>query len=335
MHCRRTTDPAGNPIRNRGKSHFFRQVVKRRRRADQLRRPLNNRPKRRVGGGEAGDGKFVHKVLIEMRSNSHSHLIIRDERIQDAHQIAIGLRGYLTLMRQDAPQREHGLRDVFDGLRYVVRGGLSWRMVPNDLPPWEVVYQQTQRWIKAGVFETIVHDLRRILRLLEGRRSQPTAAILDSRTLQSTPESGSRAGYDGAKRRKGSKTHIAVDTLGHLLALHVTAASEQDRHQVQRLAKDVQEATGERVELAYVDQGYTGEQAEADAKKHGIRLEVVKLPEAKHGFVLLPRRWVVERSFGWMARFRRLSRDYERLPGTLAGLHFAAFAILMLARLLR
>lgn len=242
---------------------------------------------------------------------------------------------YLTLMREDAPQREHDLREVFNGLRYVVRGGLSWRMVPNDLPPWDVVYQQTQRWIKAGVFETIVHDLRRILRLLEGRRSQPTAAIIDSRTLQSTPESGARAGYDGAKRRKGSKTHIAVDTLGHLLALHVTAADTQDRQQVEALAKDVQEATGQRVQLAYVDQGYTGEQPKQDAQKHGIELEVIKMPEAKRGFVLLPRRWVVERSFGWMARFRRLARDYERLPGTLAGLHFVAFACIMLARCLR
>lgn len=242
---------------------------------------------------------------------------------------------YLTLMREDAPQREHGLREVFNGLRYFVRGGMTWRMLPNDLPPWHVVYQQTQRWIKAGVFETIVHDLRRILRLVEGRKSQPTAAILDSRTLQSTPESGARAGYDGAKRRKGNKTHLAVDTLGHLLALVVTPADQQDRQQVEALARNVQEATGENVQLAWVDQGYTGEQAAADAARHGIELEVVKLPEAKRGFVLLPRRWVVERSFGWLARFRRLARDYERLASTLAGLHFLAFVCLMLASLFR
>jgi transposase len=242
---------------------------------------------------------------------------------------------YLTLMRQDAPQREHSLREVFNALRYFVRGGLTWRMLPNDLPPWPVVHQQTQRWIKAGVFERIVHDLRTILRLLDERRSEPTAAIFDSRTLQSTPESGARAGYDGAKRRKGSKTHIAVDTLGHLLALHVTPADAQDRQQVEHLAEDVQEATGQNVQLAWVDQGYTGENAASDAAKHGIQLEVVKLPEAKRGFVLLPRRWVVERSFAWMARFRRLARDYERLASTLAGLHFLAFVCVMLARLFR
>ncbi len=178
----------------------------------------------------------------------------------------------------------------------------------------------------------MVHDLRALLRLAQGRNEVPSAAIFDSRTLQSSPESGHRAGYDGAKRRKGSKVHLAVDTLGHLLSLHVTPASEQDRAQVGRLAQAVQEETGHSVELAFVDAGYTGEPAAKEAEAAGMRLEVIKLPEAKHGFVLLPRRWVVERSFAWMARFRRLARDYERLPETLAGLHLLAFAVLMLHR---
>jgi transposase len=237
---------------------------------------------------------------------------------------------YLTLMTEDAPQREYPLREVFNGLRYIIRTGAQWRWMPHDLPPWHVVYQQSQRWIKAGVFESLVHDLRAVLRIAEGRKEGLTAAILDSRTLQSTPESGARAGYDGAKRRKGSKIHLAVDTLGHLLALCVTAADEQDRAQVSELAKRVQEETGETVEIAFVDQGYTGENAADAAQEHGIKLEVVKLPTAKKGFVLLPRRWVVERSFGWMSRFRRVARDYERLPETLAGLHILAFVILML-----
>jgi transposase len=126
--------------------------------------------------------------------------------------------------------------------------------------------------------------------------------------------------------------HLAVDTLGQLLAAIVTPANEQERAQVAELAEKVKVATGESVEVAFVDQGYTGDQAAADAAEHGIRLEVVKLPTAKHGFVLLPRRWVVERSFAWMARFRRLARDYERLSETLAGLHFVAFAMLMAHR---
>lgn len=211
----------------------------------------------------------------------------------------------------------------------VVRTGGVWRYLPHDLPPWAAVYQQTQRWIRAGVFEVMVQDLRELLRLLTGRCEQPSAAILDSRTLQSSVESGHRAGYEGGKRKKGSKVHLAVDTLGQLLALYVTPANEQDRHQVQALVEQVQQVTGESVEVAFVDQRYTGEQAAQAAADHGIQLEVVKLPQARQGFVLLPRRWVVERSFGWMSRFRRLVRDYERLAETLAGFHLIAFVMLM------
>jgi transposase len=239
---------------------------------------------------------------------------------------------YLTLMREDAPQREHSLREVFNGMRYIVRTGAQWRWIPHDLPPWYTVYQQSQRWLKAGVFEDMVRDLRMLIREINDRLPQPRAAILDSRTVQSTPESGARAGWDGHKRRKGSKVHMAVDTLGQLLTVLVTPANEQDRAQVAALTEQIQEVTGESVEVAFVDQGYTGEQAAADAQAHGIRLEVVKLPTAKRGFVLLPRRWVVERSYGGMARFRRLARDYERLAATLAGLHFVAFAMLMAHR---
>jgi transposase len=125
---------------------------------------------------------------------------------------------------------------------------------------------------------------------------------------------------------------MAVDTLGHLLALHVTPADVGDREAVGRLAEAVQDVTGENVTLAYVDQGYTGEKAAEAARAQGIELCVVKLPEAKRGFVLLPRRWVVERSFGWAARFRRLAKDYEVYASTLAGLHVVAFVCLMLAR---
>jgi len=240
---------------------------------------------------------------------------------------------YVTLMREDAPQREHTLREVLNALRWIVRAGAPWRMLPNDFPPWHAVYDQTQRWVKSGIFETMAHDLRVLLRMTDGRAPDPSATIFDSRTLQSTPESGQRAGYDGAKRKKGSKVHIAVDTLGHLLALRVTPATEQDRAQVGALAKAVQAATGKSVELAYVDQGYTGEKAAEAARRQGVELEVVKLSEAKRGFVLLPRRWVVERSFAWAARFRRLAKDYERLPTTVAGLHFVVFATVLLTRL--
>jgi transposase len=242
---------------------------------------------------------------------------------------------YLTLMKEDVPQRKYALRTLFNGLRYMVRAGCPWRMLPHDLPPWQAIQQQTLRWIAAGVFEDMAADLRRILRLILERAEEPSAVILDGRTVQSTPESGARAGYDGHKRRKGSKVHIAVDTLGHLLALRVTSADQQERAQVEALAKAVQQATGQSVGLAYVDQGYTGQAAADAAAAQGIQLEVVKLSTAKRGFVLLPRRWVVERSFAWLARFRRLARDYERLPQTFAGLHWLAFITLMLSSVFR
>lgn len=240
---------------------------------------------------------------------------------------------YLTLMTEAAPQRVYPLREIFNAVRYQVRVGGAWRMMPHDLPPWSVVFQQAQRWIKAGSFEAVAHDLRAILRLALERKADPSAVILDSRTIQSTPESGARAGFDGHKKRKGSKVHAAVDTLGHLLAVVVTPANEQDRAQVGQLARAVQAAVEEPVHLAFVDQGYTGEEPAEAAAQEGIHLEVIKHHQAKRGFVLLPRRWVVERSFAWAARFRRLARDYERLPATLAGYHWLAFVTLMLATL--
>ena len=237
---------------------------------------------------------------------------------------------YLILLPETCGQRLYPLREAFNGLRYIVKTGAPWRWMPNDLPPWEIVYQQARRWLGAGCFAALAEDLRIILRLAAGRNEQPSAAIIDSRTLRSTPESGMRAGYDGAKRKKGSKLHLAVDTLGHLLALHVTPANTDDRAEVGRIAKAIQAETGESVEIAFVDQGYTGDKPAAAAAQHGIALDVIKLPEAKRGFVLLPRRWVVERSFAWVTRFRRLVKDYERCAQTLADLHLVAFACIML-----
>ena len=204
---------------------------------------------------------------------------------------------YSTLMKEDAPQREHAPRWVFNAVRSMVRAGCPWRMIPNDLPPWQTVCQQARRWIAAGCFEALAHDLRKMLRLLAGKEINPSAVILDGRTMQSTPESGGRAGDDGGKRRQGSKVPAAVDTLGHLLALKVPPAHEQERAQVADLGEQVQAVTGATVEIASADQGYTGGQPAHAAAAHAVKLVVVKLEEAKRGFVLLPRRWVLERSF--------------------------------------
>lgn len=216
-------------------------------------------------------------------------------------------------------------------MRWIVRAGAPWRL-PTTFPPWAAVSQPTQRWLAAGVFAAMAHDLRMLRREASDRMPQPRAVILDRRTVQSTPESGAGAGDDGPKKHQGRKTHAAVDTRGHLLALVVTPANAQNRAQVAALAAAVEQVIGKSVELAYVDQAYTGQQPDADAAAHGIRLEVVKLPAAKHGFVLLPRRWVVERSFAWMARFRRVARDDVRLPATVVGLHFLACSFIASCR---
>ena len=129
-------------------------------------------------------------------------------------------------MTEAAPQRQHSLRELFNALRWLVRAGAPWRMLPNDFSPWPAVYQQMRRGLKAGCFEAIVHDLRSMLWVVQGRQAQPSSAVLDGRTLQSSCESRPRAGYDGHKRKKGSKVHRAVDTLGYLLAVHLTPANQ-------------------------------------------------------------------------------------------------------------
>src|ERR687886_404919 len=163
---------------------------------------------------------------------------------------------YLTLLPEGAGRRTHRLREVFDGLRHLVRYGVPWRALPNDMPPWHAVYDQAQRWLRAGCFEMLTHDLRAVLRLAAGRKEEPSAAVLDSRTLRSTPESGGRAGWDGHKRTRGSKLHLAVDTLGHLLALSVTPADANDRAAVAELAEAVQAATGGSVENPHLHQSH-------------------------------------------------------------------------------
>jgi transposase len=241
---------------------------------------------------------------------------------------------FLTLIRPDAAQREYDLREVYNGLRYVLRTSCPWRYLPHDLPPWWAVHQQYLRWLDAGCFEELLEAVRKLARTAVGREPEPTAAMMDSRTLRSTPESGERAGYDGHKRTQGSKVHVATDTLGNPLAVTASPADEQDREHVDELLEKTQIATKNSVKKAWVDQGYTGEAAAAAAAKHGIALEVVKVDGVKGGFVLLPRRWVVERTNAWAARFRRLTRDYERLEKVLVGAHVVAYGMLLLQRLL-
>jgi transposase len=242
---------------------------------------------------------------------------------------------YLAIIPLDASQRKHEAREVLNAIRYVVKTGVQWDYLPNEFPPPEIVKAQVKRWVEHCCFENIVHDLRELLRLRVGKEAYPSSTIIDSRFAISTSESGARAAYNGHKAKSGSKVHAVLDTMGHLLSLVVSAGNVDDRKPVYDLCEQVQTLTGDRVITMFADKGYTGEAVQDDANDNIIRLVVMKKPEAVKGFVLLPMRWVVERSFGWMTRFRRLARDFERLPEVFGGLHFVAFGILMLAKYLR
>ena len=202
---------------------------------------------------------------------------------------------YLTLMKEAAPQREYPTRKLFNPpLPYPLGHGLPGK--PEQFATLGRGLPANAALDGGGHFETLGWDLRTVLRLAAGRKEKPAAAIIDSRTLRWTPESGPRTGYDGAKRKRGAKVHFSVDTLGQILSLHVTPVDVVDHAAIACLAADVQKAMRDNVTLALVDQGYTSEAASGAAQAEGIRLNVVKLPDAKRGLVLLPRRWVVERS---------------------------------------
>lgn len=240
---------------------------------------------------------------------------------------------YFLLAPEDAHQRKYPIREVLNAAIWIGGTGSQWAYLPNDFPPYKIVHQQLMRWYERGCFENLAHDLRSLVREDALKEGVPTVALVDSRTLQSTPESGGRAGYDGGKRRKGSKIHAAVDTMGNVIALLVSSANEQDREQVYDLCREVQQITGDNIDVVIADEGYTGEQAEIDAAVNGVDLVVVKRPSGAQGFVLMPMRWVVERTFAWKARFRRLSRDLERLESSLLGFHWLAISITLIHKL--
>lgn len=195
---------------------------------------------------------------------------------------------YLALIDEQAPQRGHSLGEVFNALRWLARAGAAWRMLPNDLLPWAAVYQQFRRWDEAGCFEAMVSDMRSIIRVSQGRRGQPSAVILDSRTLQSSCETGPRAGYDGYKRRNGSKVHAAVDTLCHLIALTVTPANEQERALVDAQCHRVQEATGQTVKLPGRTRAIRASRPEAMRRKTASSCRWSSCPRRKKALCCCP-----------------------------------------------
>jgi transposase len=238
-------------------------------------------------------------------------------------------KGYLEIISFDAPQRKHDPREILNALRWICKTGAPWRYLPHDLPEPEIVRQQAQRWFEHQCFENMVDDLRETIRVAVGKNPYPTVSLLDSRTVQSTPESGHRSGYNGHKCRNGSKVHLSTDTLGLPITLEITPANKDDRSQIATIAERVQLKTGDHVEVLMADQGYNGEEAMNEAEFWGMTLELTKVPKVKNEFVPVPKRWAVERTYAWTTRFRRLVRDYERLKDVFAGMHYVAFAVLL------
>jgi putative transposase len=222
---------------------------------------------------------------------------------------------------------QHSKREILDAILYVDRTGLQWEFLPHDFPPWKTVYGYFIQWRDDGTFERVADTLRRKLRALEGREEEPTLGILDSQSRQST-EVGGPKGFDAGKKVKGRKRHILVDILGCVLAVFVTAANVQDRDMLRSVVHEVR-YTVPSLQKILVDGGYRGPQLTLVQAEFGIPIEVVLRSDTAKGFEVIPKRWVVERTFGWLNRERRLSKEYDRNPeSTRAWIHVASFRMM-------
>jgi putative transposase len=234
--------------------------------------------------------------------------------------------------RQTGRPRQHSYRELLNAMFYVVRTACQWRNLPKDFAPWRTVYHYFRLWKRTRLWEQIHTHLREHLRQVEGRKRHATAGIIDSQSVKST-ECSQERGYDAGKKVNGRKRHVLVDTLGLVLLVLVLPANLQDRDGArQLLEKFFGQNSRRRVKHIWADGGYAGALIAWAHKLWRCTIEIVKRTEA-HTFKVLPRRWVVERTFGWLGRYRRLNRDYERLSRTGETVVYVAMIRLMLARL--
>src|SRR3990172_485470 len=232
--------------------------------------------------------------------------------------------------------REHALREILNAIFYIVDGGIKWRSMPHDLPPWQSVYYYFRLWTKTGRWEQLNTTLREQVRRKAGRNPEPSAAVIDSQSVKTTEEAAmDTRGYDSGKQIKGRKRHLLVDTLGLVLKVVVLSAGLQDREGAQTLFDKIR-GTFARLQKIWADGAYAGPKLGdwVKAQCHWV-LEIVKRSDDVKGFVVLPKRWVVERTFSWLGRNRRLSKDYERLIESSEAFVYIAAIRLMTRRLAR